>query len=271
MKNSARKWTSHFKGKSRPLSLTIGWLYPDLMGTYGDRGNILVLQKRCLWRNITPVIVPITQDTKAAKLGVVDLLFGGGAQDREQELVEKDLRKKKAKMIGSLIERDVPSLFVCGSAQLLGMYYEPAEGKQIEGLGIFKIKTVHAAADKKRCIGNTAMEVLNPQELMGEQVVGFENHGGRTYLLDGALPFARIIAGSGNNGEDSTEGVVYHNAIGTYTHGPLLPKNPNIADYLLRKALETKYQQSFSLKPLDDEVAQLAKGAISKRLNLTNQ
>lgn len=253
------------------MKLTIGWLYPDLMGTYGDRGNILVLQKRCLWRGIDSVILPITHDTKSTKLAQIDLLFGGGAQDREQELVEKDLRKKKGKILRLLIERGIPSLFVCGSTQLMGMYYQPAEGKHIEGLGIFKIKTIHAGADKKRCIGNVALDVLNPQELMGERVIGFENHGGRTYLLDGALPFAKVIAGFGNNGEDTTEGVVSYNAIGTYMHGPLLPKNPNIADYLLKKALEIKYQKPFFLKLLDDKTVLLAKEAISKRLGTSTK
>ncbi|MBS0350958.1 MAG: cobalamin biosynthesis protein CobQ [Proteobacteria bacterium] len=248
-------------------SLTIGWLYPDLMGTYGDRGNISVLQKRCLWRNINPIILPITKATNSLKLESVDLLFGGGAQDREQKLVEKNLRKQKGNLIRALIEKDVPSLFVCGSAQLLGMYYQPTEGKCIEGLGIFKIKTVHAAANEKRCIGNTVVEVLYPQELKGKQLVGFENHGGRTYLLDGGLPFAQVISGNGNNGQDNLEGVVYHKAIGTYLHGPLLPKNPLIADYLIKAALELKYQKPFSLQPLDDQLSDLAQQTISKRLS----
>jgi CobQ-like glutamine amidotransferase family enzyme len=265
--NSVLKWIPLLK-KIRSYSLTIGWLYPDLMGTYGDRGNVLVLQKRCLWRNIQAEILPITQDTKISKLAKIDLLFGGGAQDREQELVERDLKKNKARAIISLIERGVPSLFVCGSTQLMGMYYEPAEGKQIEGLGIFKIKTIHPGVEKKRCIGNIAVDVLHPQELMGNRVIGFENHGGRTYLEDGGLPFARVIAGFGNNGDDGAEGVVCHNAIGTYLHGPLLPKNPQIADYLLKKSLELKYKKSFSLEPIDDTLANLAKETISKRLKL---
>jgi CobQ-like glutamine amidotransferase family enzyme len=262
------KWIPQLRRKKGSYSLTIGWLYPDLMGTYGDRGNVLVLQKRCIWRNIRTEIVPITQETKASKLANLDLIFGGGAQDREQELVEKDLNRNKASAIRSLIERGAPALFVCGATQLMGMYYEPSEGKKIEGLGIFKIKTIHADANKKRLIGNIAVEVLHPEDIKGERVIGFENHGGRTFLEDGGLPFARVISGFGNNGEDATEGVIFNNAIGTYLHGPLLPKNPKIADNLIKKALELKYQKPISLEPLDDTLANLAKDAIVKRLKL---
>jgi len=115
--------------------LTIGWLYPELMSTYGDRGNITVLQNRCEWRGIKVEILNIDQATSDQELKTIDLLFGGGAQDREQEIVMKDLRKKK-KIIKELIENNIPSLFVCGSPQLIGKYYEPSVGKRIEGLGI---------------------------------------------------------------------------------------------------------------------------------------
>jgi len=244
--------------------LRIGWLYPDLMGTYGDRGNILVLKKRCLWRNIIPIIIPVTKETRASKMAAIDLLFGGGAQDREQEIVQKDLYKKKGKVITALIARGIPSLFVCGSSQLMGMYYETAEGKKIEGLGLFKMNTLRAEPDQKRCIGNIAVEIMHPESLLGEKLLGFENHGGRTYLLDGALPFAKVISGSGNNAQDRTEGVIHNNAIGTYMHGPLLPKNPKLADYLIMKALEIKYQKNFSLTPLDDSLSQLAKNSLAE-------
>src|SRR6266545_5170549 len=116
-------------------SLIIGWLYPELMSTYGDRGNITVLQKRCEWRGIQTKLVIIDQTSTNKQLQSIDLLFGGGAQDREQEIVMKDLQKKK-KIIKELIEKDIPALFVCGAPQLMGNYYEPAEGKRIEGLGI---------------------------------------------------------------------------------------------------------------------------------------
>jgi len=244
-------------------SLTIGWLYPELMSTYGDRGNIIVLQKRCAWRNIQTEIVAIDQNTTDKQLKTVDLLFGGGSQDREQEIVMRNLHKKK-KVIKELIERDVPALFVCGAPQLLGISYEPAEGKRIDGLGIFDMVTKHPGNDKPRLIGNVVAETTI--SAITAQLVGFENHGGRTYLGRTAHPFAKIITGHGNNGEDGTEGVMYKNAIGCYLHGPLLPKNPQIADYLITRAMEVKYKKQITLEPLDDAVETKAQETIISRL-----
>ena len=249
-------------------SLTIGWLYPQLMSTYGDRGNILVLQKRCAWRGIQTEILPIDQSTSDKQINTVDLLFGGGAQDHEQEIVIKDLQKKK-KAIKALIERDLPALFVCGAPQLMGKYYEPAEGKKIEGLGIFDMISKHPGPRKDRLIGNVVAKPLISQLKSQIFVVGFENHGGRTYLGKDTLPFAKVIKGFGNNGEDKTEGVVYKNAIGCYLHGPLLPKNPELADYLIAKALEVKYKKAIPLKPLDDSMELQAKEAIFKKLQIS--
>lgn len=264
------------------MQLTIGWLYPQLMSTYGDRGNILVLQKRCEWRGIETTIVPIDQTTSDKEIEKLDLLFGGGAQDREQEIVMKDLMKKK-KAIKELIERDIPALFVCGAPQLMGTYYEPAEGKRIDGLGIFDMVSKHPGKDKPRLIGNVvarviANEVKQSQSInMGlprrhaprnDVIVGFENHGGRTYLGKDVQPFAKVVKGFGNNGEDGTEGVMYKNAIGTYLHGPLLPKNPAIADYVIAKALEMKYKKEINLESLDDDLETKASKAILKKLEV---
>lgn len=247
-------------------SLTIGWLYPLLMSTYGDRGNILVLQKRCEWRGIKITILPIDQTTTDAQIKTIDLLFGGGAQDREQEIVMKDLYKKK-KAITELIERNVPALFVCGAPQLMGNYYEPAAGKRTEGLGIFDMVSKHPGADQERLIGNLVAKInLNTKD---ELVVGFENHGGRTYLGKNAQPFAKVIKGFGNNGEDGTEGVMYKNAIGTYLHGPLLPKNPMIADYVIAKALEVKYKKEITLEPLENSIEEKATDALLKKLGVS--
>lgn len=256
--------------------LTIGWLYPTLMSTYGDRGNITVLTKRCEWRGINVEVVNIDQTTTDQQLKTIDLLFGGGAQDREQELVIKDLHKK-GEILKELIEKDMPALFVCGAPQLMGNYYEPSVGQRIEGLGIFDMISKHPGPDKPRLIGNIIAEVqwqnfssLNSHfSLLNSVVVGFENHGGRTYLGEGVLPFAKVLKGFGNNGEDGTEGVVYKNAIGCYLHGPLLPKNPMIADNLIQKALEVKYKKSIELKELDDELEEKAKSAIATRLGIT--
>lgn len=253
--------------------LIIGWLYPELMSTYGDRGNIIALQKRCEWRGIKVEIVNIDQTTNDQRLKTIDLLFGGGAQDREQEIVIKDLHKKK-NTIKELIEKNIPALFVCGAPQLMGKYYEPAVGKRIEGLGIFDMVTKHPGIDKPRLIGNIVGEVLwqNFSSLnshLSTLIVGFENHGGRTYLGKNAKPFAKVIKGFGNNGEDGTEGVVYKNAIGCYLHGPLLPKNPQVADYLIKKTLEIKYKEKIDLRSLDDSLEEKAQMAILTKLKVS--
>lgn len=247
-------------------NLKIGWLYPQLMSTYGDRGNILVLKKRCEWRGIKTEIVNIDQTTDEKELQSIDILFGGGAQDREQEIVMKDLMKKKA-AIKKLIENNKPALFVCGAPQLMGQYYEPAEGKRIEGLGIFAMFSKHPGPKQDRLIGNiiAKIEVNNFTDSI---VVGFENHGGRTFLDVSAKPFATVLKGFGNNGKDQTEGIVYKNAIGTYLHGPLLPKNPQIADWLITKALEIKYKEVVKLKQLDDSLEAKAAQTIAKRLSV---
>src|SRR5258708_1364013 len=197
---------------TKPYSITIGWLYPQLMSTYGDRGNILVLQKRCVWRGIKTEIVNIDQMTDDKRLKTIDLLFGGGAQDREQEIVMKDLYKKK-RAIEMLIENGVPALFVCGAPQLMGKYYEPAVGKRIDGLGIFDMVSKHPGPKQDRLIGNVIAKI-ETDNISHTYLVGFENHGGRSYLGNAAKPFAKIVKGFGNNGEDGTEGIVYKNAIG---------------------------------------------------------
>ena len=252
--------------------LTIGWLYPQLMSTYGDRGNILILQKRCEWRGIKTEIINIDQSANDKRLMTIDLLFGGGAQDREQEIVMKDLSKKKA-AIKTLIENETPALFVCGAPQLMGHYYEPAERKRIEGLGIFDMYTQHPGPKQNRLIGNVVAKLYTENlttsyQLPATNVVGFENHGGRTYLGKNAKPFAKVIKGFGNNGEDGTEGIMYKNAIGSYLHGPLLPKNPFIADWLITNALEIKYKKEIKLEMLDDTLEHQAREAIAKRLGV---
>ena len=255
-------------------SITIGWLYPQLMSTYGDRGNILVLQKRAEWRGIKTEIVNIDQDTSAKEISQIDLLFGGGAQDREQEIVMRNLYKQKA-AIKELVEKKKPALFVCGAPQLMGKYYEPSEGKRIEGLGIFDMYSKHPGPNQDRLIGNVVAKIETqnfavPGSLVPDPyVVGFENHGGRTHLGTGAKPFAKILKGNGNNGEDGTEGVVYNNAIGSYLHGPLLPKNPEIADWLIATSLEVKYGEKVILDTLDDSLEKQAKEAIANRLGIT--
>ncbi len=230
------------------MKLTIAWLYPDLMSTYGDRGNIIVLTKRCEWRNIDAKVEEITLETPVSTLKKCDLIFMGGAQDRQQKLAGEDFLKNKGPIVREMVEKGIPALFVCAAYQFVGHYYKPYRGGPIPGAGIFDLYTQHPGDQAKRLIGNVVARVISSQKT----IVGFENHGGRTYLGKNLAPFAKVIKGFGNNGEDGYEGAVYKNAIGSYFHGPLLPKNPHIADWLIAKALERKEQKSVKLNPLDD-------------------
>lgn len=257
------------------LELKIGWLYPTLMSTYGDRGNVICLQQRAQWRGISVQIIPLDKQTPATQFHQVDIFMGGGAQDRQQEIVMRDLQGVKAEILTKKIENGTPGVFTCGAPQLLGHYYEPALGKRIEGLGLFDLVSKHPGDNAHRCIGNVVFELTaSPlaeelQAMLGTvpTVIGFENHGGRTYLGN-VQPLGRVVKGYGNNGEDSTEGAFYFNAIATYSHGPLLPKNPFLADWLLQKALTQKYQTKVSLSPLDDTLATKARASMFKRLAL---
>ncbi len=242
------------------MNITIGWLYPELMSTYGDRGNIFVFIKRSEWRHIKTSVVRIEFKTTDKEIESCDLIFGGGAQDRQQGILIDDLRERKGPVLKKMFGRGIPGLFVCGAPQLLGHYYMTGDGEKLEGLGIFDMVTKHFGKKKPRCIGNTIGKLPD-----GKTIVGFENHGGRTYLGNGVKPFATIIKGCGNNGEDGTEGAVYKNCIATYSHGPFLPKNPHIADQLISKALEIKYQKKIPLKPLDDSLEWQAHKAILQR------
>lgn len=235
--------------------IKVGWLYPEYMSTYGDRGNITCLEKRCLWRGIEIEVKKINTDANEKDIEDTDLILGGGAQDREQKLVVDDLLKKK-KTYTNLFNAGIPGLFVCGSPQLLGEYYETGDGVKLEGLGILDYVTKHGGRDKPRCIGNTAGEVIDERFVLNspKTIVGFENHGGRTYLGESAKPFAKVLKGFGNNGEDGYEGAIYKNVIACYYHGPFLPKNPHIADWLIKTALEVKYDRVVQLEPLDDKL-----------------
>ncbi len=260
---------------SEIMEITIGWLYPTLMSTYGDRGNVICIQRRCEWRDLKVNILPLDQNATTADIQQVDLLVGGGAQDRQQEIVMRDLRGAKAVALREKIDSGTPGVFTCGAPQLLGHYYEPAVGQRIEGLGLFDFVSIHPGLNARRCIGNLVIEVTASglaQELeamLGAKplVIGFENHGGRTKLGQ-VEALGRVVQGLGNNGEDGTEGAFYRNAIATYSHGPVLPKNPFLADWLIQTALKQKYQESISLEPLDDTLANMAREAMFKRLRV---
>lgn len=257
------------------MELTIGWLYPSLMGTYGDRGNVICLQQRAQWRGIQVHVKPLDQQTPSAEFHNIDVLVGGGAQDRQQEIVMRDLQGAKAEVLREKIEKGTPGIFTCGSPQLLGHYYEPAVGQRIEGLGLLDFVSKHPGIDARRCIGNVVFEISasrlaqDLEKMLGTKpvVIGFENHGGRTYLGK-VEALGRVLQGLGNNGEDGTEGAFYRNAIATYSHGPVLPKNPFLADWLIQTALVEKYQTSVSLTQLNDSLAEKAREAMFKRLGV---
>lgn len=249
---------------NKTYSLTIGWLYPDLMSTYGDRGNIIVLQKRAEWRGIKVSIEPISISTSEKRLATCDLLFMGGAQDTQQEIVNRDLQRAKGRTIASAIENGIPGLYICGAYQFLGKYYITADNKKLPGLGIFPLFTENPGEKYPRLIGNI---VIEPKlEGLTQPLVGFENHGGRTYLDYKNQRLGDVKKGFGNNGKDGSEGIVYKNSFGSYLHGPILPKNSQLADLLLTLALEKKYGKKFHLDPLDDSIEQKARETVMQKL-----
>ncbi len=248
------------------FSLRIAWLYPDLMSTYGDRGNIICLTHQCQWRDIQVVVEKITLETPIKELERCDLIFMGGAQDRQQKLAGQDFLKNKGPVVKKMIENNVPALFVCAAYQFVGHYYRPYQGEDIPGMGIFDLYTVHPGDQAKRLIGNTVAKLHSLE--VGKTIVGFENHGGRTHLGKKVKPLAKVLKGFGNNGEDGYEGAVYKNAIGSYFHGPILPKNPHLANLLIRRALEVKYGKSVELEPVDDEMEWQAHEFMLRRLKL---
>ena len=245
----------------KKYNLIIGWLYPELMSTYGDRGNIITLQKRCEWREIKTEVIRLNLHFNPNQLAKCDLLFMGGAQDRQQQIVADDLMEKR-NYLKQMIENNIPGLYVCGAYQFLGKYYKEADGSIIKCLEILDLYTENPGPNYLRLIGNIAIKTHNTV------AVGFENHGGRTYLGKKVRPLGKVIKGFGNNGEDNTEGAIYKNRFGTYFHGPLLPKNPEFADLLIKLALEKKYNFPTGLSPLNDSLETQAHNAIAKKLNI---
>lgn len=229
-------------------------LYPDELNIYADRGNLLFLRRRCEWRGLG-------FESREAGPGdsfspdEADLIYIGGGQDRDQEGVGTDLLETKGEAVGAFVEMGKPLVAVCGGYQLLGKTWSSGDGQEREGLGIFDVRTERGTGE--RLIGPAAVEV----EFAGERLVvaGFENHAGRTRLEGDATPFGTVIAGYGNNGEDRTEGAQRQHSIGTYLHGPLLPKNPRLADLLLAVALSPGDPRPSALAPLDDEFEDAAR------------
>lgn len=249
----------------KTLSLTIGWLYPTLMNVYGDRGNFIAISRRSEWRGIKTQTKMLEVGFSEKDLLNCDVLLMGGAQDRQQQMVNNDLLEKK-KSLEKYIFDEKPGLYVCGGYQFLGKYYKEASGKVIKGLGIFDLYTEHPGEKLPRLIGNMAFKIKLSDTYY--TIVGFENHGGRTYLGKNIEPFGEVLKGNGNNGTDKTEGAKYKNSFGTYSHGPLLPKNPDFTDYLISVALEKKYGSKVKLKDLNNALEQRARFSIANRIGV---
>jgi lipid II isoglutaminyl synthase (glutamine-hydrolysing) len=221
-------------------------LYPEQMNIYADRGNIVFLQRRCEWRGIGFEYAS-AGPAEGFDPGAHDLIYIGGGQDRDQMMVAADMVETKRDAVAEAVDDGAVLLAVCGGYQLLGHSYQLGE-KRIPGLGLADLETVREPGP--RLIGNVAIELD-----LGEgprTVAGFENHGGRTYLGDGARPLGRVIRGHGNNDRDGYEGVRRLNLFGTYLHGPLLPKNAWLADRLIALALARRSGEAPGLQPLDD-------------------
>ncbi len=233
-------------------------LYPELLNLYGDRGNVMAFARRCRWRGLGVEVQPVNPGDPV-DFREVDFLFLGGGSDREQNLIARDLEKRRD-LLQAAVEDGLVVLAICGGYQLLGRYYRTLEGRVIPGLGLLDLYT---EAGRKRMIGNVVIEL----QIEGEpvRVVGFENHAGRTFLGPQVSPLGRVLVGCGNNGEDGTEGARYRNVFCSYLHGPLLPKNPRLVDYLISLALARRGLPA-DLASLDDSLENAAAEVMLRRL-----
>jgi len=228
--------------RNQPYGIKIAWLYGDRMNIYGDRGNVIALTQRARWRGIEADVInigvgePIPDD--------VDIFFFGGGQDQEQVAVSRDLAGSKGESIRRAVDNGAAMLTICGGYQLLGHEYRPYGADPLSGIGIFDITS---EAGPERFIGNVVVET----DAWGT-LVGFENHSGLTWLGESATPLATVRVGRGNNGVDGTEGVRFRNAIGCYLHGALLPKNPKLADWLIKAGVERRHGDGADVELLGD-------------------
>ena len=240
------------------MELKICHLYPDILNLYGDRGNILCMERRLRWRglDVTTKGVSVGEPLKASDY---DLFFIGGGQDFEQEVLLPDLASGKTEEIKAAIEDGKPFLAICGGYQMLGSYYKTWDGQQCDFTGALDLYT---EGSRDRMIGNYSFTC----DELGITVVGFENHSGKTYLGSSVKPMGKVLAGYGNNGRDGLEGARYKNVFATYSHGCLLPKNPILADHILKTALARKYGRA-ELEPLDDALETNAHDYMERRLS----
>jgi lipid II isoglutaminyl synthase (glutamine-hydrolysing) len=239
--------------------IVVGHLYPEYLNIYADRGNMAVLERRADWRGIgfDYRTIGLGEDANPDEY---DLYYVGGGQDREQALVAPDLATK-GESLREAVDGGAAFLAVCGGYQLLGRFYRDRSGAELPGIGLLPHHTV---AGERRMIGDVLLECeLEPGHR--RPLAGFENHAGRTYLDEGAEPLGRVVAGFGNNGEDGVEGSRVGNALGTYLHGPLLPRNPWLADWLIGRALSRRLGDVPDLEPLPDDFESSAQRVSAER------
>jgi CobQ-like glutamine amidotransferase family enzyme len=242
------------------VKIRVGHLYPDYLNIYADRGNIAVLERRAAWRGHELEVRAISVGDEVAP-GEHDLLYVGGGQDREQALVAPDL-VRKADGVLAAAEAGTAVLAVCGGYQLLGRSYRGFHGEDLPGIGLFPLETV---AGKRRMIGDVLLECELGSGVR-RTLAGFENHAGRTRLDPGAEPLGRVVSGFGNDGDSGYEGCRVGRAVGTYLHGPLLPRNPWFADWVLAQALaHATGGEPSELAPLEDDLEATAHAVSARR------
>lgn len=248
--------------------ITLGWLYPDIMATYGDRGNVATILRRCEWRNITAEVRELRLGDRFEP-GELDLIVIGGGGESQQRLIASDLQKIKGPGIREAVAQGAAALAVGGGFELSGRLYQPGAGAELPGAGLFDAYTIgHRAilddhyetlteARADRAIGDLVVR-------WGDRLlVGFENHMGGTYLGPTAKPLGQVVSGFGNNG-DGTEGALLGNAVGTHLRGPCLPKNPALADFLIGAAVMRRHGDT-ELPPLADEAERVARQIAMRR------
>ena len=240
--------------------IKILYLYPDMLELYGDYGNIQVLKYRIESRGYSAIIERYSIGDAAPNFNDYDIVFAGGGADNEQSILAEDLVKYK-NSIKEAVQNGVFFLLICGAYQLFGKYYKGVEGNIIPGLEVFDYYTVANPDRKKRCIGNIVIEAnLNG---VSTKVIGFENHGGQTFDISNS--FGKVLFGNGNKFGDSEEGFFENNVIATYLHGPLLSKNPELCDYIIKYCLDRKYDENVELSPLNDEFENLCRTQLLTR------
>lgn len=247
-----------------PMTLRICHLYPALLSVAGDRGNLFAIQRRCAWRGIGTEVTEVEVGT-SVDFTQFDLILFHGGQDKEMDIAARDL-KTKAESLREAVESDVATLAVCAGFQLLGHYYQPLNGPRLDGIGAIDI---YSEGGERRFMNHIGLR-CDFAEGGSKTLVGFENHSGRTTLGPGVQPLGMVLAGSGNNGEDGTEGARYRQVYATYLHGPVLPKNPWFTDHLIVQGLRHRYGDVLPLEPLEDDFEGRAHDAALQAAMRTN-